>query len=130
MTLIDGMFSDLVTRALAKSLDAAGLRHRVIADNLANVETPGFMRSEVGFEDQLARALDSNGEESASAEIERLQPQIRADSSSPARPDGNNVSVDKEIAGMAKNTLQYEALVQLMNLRTSMLRTAITEGRR
>jgi len=124
------LLSDLTTQTLTKCLDAVGLRHRVIADNIANVETPGFTRSEVTFEEQLKTAMDSDDMESAMARVQDVRAEVHTDRLSPARPDGNNVSVDKEMASMVKNTLQYEALVQLMNLKYAMLRTVITEGRR
>jgi len=123
-------FSDLTTLALAKSLDGAGLRHRVIADNVANVETPGFTRSEVRFEEKLREALASGDEEQAAGRLNGVEPDIQPDYSAPARPDGNNVSMDREMAELTKNTLRYEALVQLLNLKNIMVRTAITEGRR
>jgi flagellar basal-body rod protein FlgB len=128
--MLDGVFSDLTTDTLAKCLDAVGFKHRVIADNIANVETPGFKRSEVNFEGQLRSALSSGSEETAEARIRTIQAQAQVDYSSPSRPDGNNVSIDREMAEMTKNTLQYESLVQLMELKGSMIRSAITEGRR
>jgi len=126
----DSAFSDLTTQALAKSLDAMGLRHRVIAENIANVETPGYTRSDVTFEEQLKAIMESGDTESASAKLRKLSAEVNADWLSPARANGNNVSIDKEMADMVKNSLQYEALVQLVNLKGGMLRSAITEGRR
>jgi flagellar basal-body rod protein FlgB len=120
----------LTTATLAKCLDGVGLRHRAIADNIANVETPGFTRSEVSFEDKLKQAFESKGEGSLLEWIEETSAEVRLDASSPARPDGNNVSIDKEMAELTKNTLQYEALIQLLNLKASMVRAAITEGKR
>jgi flagellar basal-body rod protein FlgB len=128
--MIRNFLIDVTTSGLAKALDAAGLRHRVISDNIANVETPGFTRSEVSFEDQLKRAFDSTDEDSAIKRIQEAQPEARADALSPARPDGNNVSIDKEMAELTKNTLRYEALVRLLNLKGLMVREAITEGKR
>jgi flagellar basal-body rod protein FlgB len=64
------------------------------------------------------------------AGLDSAEPEVRVDNVTPARADGNNVSIDKEMSGMVKNTIEYEALIQLMNLKGSMLRTAITEGRR
>lgn len=125
--MLDGLFADQTTTTLRKCLDAAGLRQRVIADNIANVETPGFTRSEVAFEDKLRQAMNSFD---PTISIENVEPEVLPDNITPARADGNNVSIDKEMAGMVKNTLQYEALIQLMNLRSLMLRTAITEGKR
>jgi flagellar basal-body rod protein FlgB len=128
MMALDMLFADRTSAALAKCLDGVGLRQRVIADNIANVETPGFTRSEVDFEGQLKEALGSSPDV-AMKRIGDVNAKVRADHMSPARSDGNNVSIDKEMAGMTKNTMQYEALIQLMNLKGSMLRSAI-EGRR
>ncbi|MDI6826908.1 MAG: flagellar basal body rod protein FlgB [Armatimonadota bacterium] len=125
-----GFFSDLTTMVLAKCLDACSLRQRVIANNIANVETPGFTRSEVAFESHLKEALEAGSEESAVSRIEDVHPEIIQDSLSPARPNGNNVSIEKEMADMTKNSIQYEALVQLMNLKAAMIRIAMNEGRR
>ncbi|MDH7481897.1 MAG: flagellar basal body rod protein FlgB [Armatimonadota bacterium] len=128
--MVRSFFSDLTTVMLAKCLDACGLRQRVIANNIANVETPGFTRSEVAFESRLKEALEATSEESAISRIEKIQPEIIQDNISPARPNGNNVSIEKEMADMTKNSMQYEALVQLMNLKAAMIRMAMNEGRR
>lgn len=125
-----GFFSDLTTMVLAKCLDACSLRQRVIANNIANVETPGFTRSEVAFESRLKEALEAGSGESTISRIEDVHPEIIQDSLSPARPNGNNVSIEKEMADMTKNSIQYEALVQLMNLKAAMIRIAMNEGRR
>ena len=125
-----GLFSDLTSVTLASALDAAGLRHRVIADNIANVETPGFTRSEVSFEEKLKQAFESSDEDAILARVRQTRPEVRPDTSLPARPDGNNVSIDKEMAELAKNTLRYETLVQLINLKSAMLSAAMAEGRR
>jgi flagellar basal-body rod protein FlgB len=122
-------FSDITTMALAKTLDGVAMRHRVIANNIANVETPGFTRSDVSFEDSLRQAIDSSAD-MAEGEINSISPEAVPDATSPARPDGNNVTIDREMADLTKNSLSYEALTQLYNLKGSMIRQAITEGRR
>lgn len=127
--MVRNFLTDLTTATIGKALDACGLRHRAIADNIANVETPGFTRSEVSFESQLKSVLTGQGQESVMDRLDQLQPEVQLDSVSPAGPDGNNVSVDKEMADLVKNTLEYEALVQLANLKGAMIRTAIREGK-
>jgi flagellar basal-body rod protein FlgB len=124
------LFGDLTTVVLTKSLDATGMRHRVIADNIANVETPGFTRSDVNFEAQLQEALASSDPESAMRRVEDMAPEAEQDTLSPAGPNGNNVNIDKEMAGLTKNGLQYDAMVELLNLKGSMVRLAINEGKR
>lgn len=122
-------FGDLTTVVLRKSLDATGIRHRVIADNIANVETPGFTRSDVNFEAQLQNALASSDPESAMRRVEDMAAEVEQDTISPAGVNGNNVNIDKEMAELTKNNLQYDALVQLLNLKGSMIRLAIKEGK-
>lgn len=119
-------FSDLASTTLSKGLDGAGVRHRVIANNIANVETPGYVRSEVSFEDQLKQALQSSDTRVAERNLENAEPKVQADYSQPVGPNGNNVSIDKEMADLTKNSLQYETMIQLMNMKISMLQTAVS----
>ena len=128
--MIRDFFADATHVTLAKSLDGLGIRHRVIANNIANVETPGFTRSSVRFEEMLKQELEWGGQRPLTQRIGGIQPEVVPDYVSPARPDGNNVSIDREMAELAKNNLRYEALVQLLNLKVSMVRSAIAEGRR
>ena len=129
LAMIRNFLSDVATVTIGKALDACGLRHRAIANNVANVDTPGFTRSDVSFESQLKSVLTSEDQESVMDRLEELQPEVQPDTVSPAGPDGNNVSVDKEMADLVKNSLEYEALVQLANLKGFMIRTAIREGK-
>lgn len=124
------LFSDVTTVTLAKCLDAAAIKHQVIANNIANVETPGFARSEVGFEAKLREALELGSRDAILERVTKINPEPQLDRTSPARPDGNNVIIDREMADLTRNSLQYDALVQLINLKGNMLRTVITEGRR
>ena len=128
--MLRNLMTDLTTAVIGKSLDACGMRHRIIADNIANVETPGFTRSEVAFESRLKQALETATGDDAFDQVEALQPEVEADALSPARPDGNNVLIDKEMTDLTKNALRYEALVQLLNLKGAQVRSAINEGRR
>ena len=122
--------SDVTSAALAKSLDAVGVRHRVLADNIANVETPGFRRSDVSFEEQLRAALGEGDSQTAMRRVKATEPQVQLDEASPVGPNGNNVSIDKEMAELTKNDLRYQVLVQLLSLKGSMIKSAINEGKR
>lgn len=128
--MLRNLMADLTSAVIGKSLDACGVRHRIIADNIANVETPGFTRSEVTFESSLKQALETTTGDDAMEKVNELEPNVEADTLSPMRPDGNNVSIDKEMTDLTKNTLRYEALIQLMTLKGAQVRSAINEGRR
>jgi flagellar basal-body rod protein FlgB len=127
-TMVD-LFTDVTSATMAKCLDGVAIRHRVIADNIANVETPGFKRSDVAFEDEIRQAIESSDGRSVIDRVREIDPKLEVDDASPSRPDGNNVSIDREMASMTKNTMEYEALVQLMNLKGSMIRAVIMGGR-
>ena len=124
------LFTDTASVVLEKCLDTAAMRHKVIANNIANVETPGFKRSEVFFEESLRQVLESVEGGSLKRRIRELEPTANVDLTSSCRPNGNNVSIDREMADLAKNSLRYEAAVQILNLKNSMIRTVLTEGRR
>lgn len=95
----------------------AGRRNRVIADNVANVETPGFLAGRVDFESSLRAAVaDGTNPDVAPSTARSLEP---------TRTNGNNVNLDEEtLAGLTTN-LRYSAAIEAMNGKFSLLRTAI-----
>jgi flagellar basal-body rod protein FlgB len=126
------LLADATTAALAKTLDGAATRHRAIAENIANVDTPGFQRADVSFETELQAALNDAQAHPRTAlqRIRGVQPRLLRDTTSPARADGNNVDVDREMARVAQNALEFEAAARALAAKLRMLRTAVSEGRR
>ncbi len=120
--------SDLTSKSLAKTLDASALRQRAISNNIANVETPGYRRSYVAFEDELRAIMNGDSGHDRRKAINELEPIRQTDMLSPGRADGNNVNIDAEIADLAKNSLKYKATVTILEARGAMLRAAI-QGR-
>jgi flagellar basal-body rod protein FlgB len=131
---------------LEQSIKAAGLRHQVLANNIANVNVPGFQASEVSFEDQLQEALAG---ENPQPDLQGLttderhflinppgmatnpvQPLIRPALTGSMRQDGNNVDIEAETAKLAANQLWYQGLVRSVQDEFNRLRTVIMEGRR
>jgi flagellar basal-body rod protein FlgB len=116
------MLNDTNFVLLQRVLDAASLRHRVIAHNLANVNTPGFRRQEVRFSDRLAQAIASgDAEATGTARIE-----VRPARDPSLRPDGSNVSLEREVGDLMKNALVYQTVTQLLSARVAAYRAAIT----
>jgi flagellar basal-body rod protein FlgB len=101
-------------------LDAAVARHKAIARNLANVETPGYRAQEVRFSRDLAQAIE-RGEDPSGRRggIETV------DRDGPVKPDGNSVDLDRELSDMSGNALTYQTLVTLVALKTNLVRSAI-----
>lgn len=104
---------------LTQVLDSASLRHRVISQNVANVNTPGYRRLEVAFEADLAKAL-ATPDGGAS-----VRPRVVAEDG-PERADGNTVNIDREMNDLTKNALLYQAATQIVASRIGTLRSAIT----
>jgi flagellar basal-body rod protein FlgB len=102
------------------ALNGLAARQRVIADNVANVETPGYVAGRVSFEDSL-RAAIADGDPSA-ASVATLR------SADPANVNGNNVSLDNEVVSLTDTDLRYQLMVQALNQKFGLLRTAIGTG--
>jgi flagellar basal-body rod protein FlgB len=107
---------------LSKLLDAANFRHRVISQNLANVNTPGYHRLDVSFEEAFLKRLDKEGKLDAGA----LEPRVLEATGGPERGDGNNVDMDTEIGRLNKNALMHNIYVQLLAGNIATMRSAIT----
>jgi len=110
---------DPTTKILSRLLDATAMRNKVLANNIANSDTPNFTRQDVPFEAELASAVRSGN-------IDGFAPKIQADRATPARADGNNVAVDRELAELNKNAMMHQMAIQLMQQKLSMQRIAIT----
>jgi flagellar basal-body rod protein FlgB len=112
------------------ALDGLAARHRVYANNIANIETPGFQPSEVPFETQLRRLRDEMSQSPSSvsqAHVLSLDPV--PDNQEADRVDGNGVQADRQVTQLAESTLTYEALTQAARMREAMFRTVCTDGR-
>lgn len=106
---------------LDKSADAASLRNEIIGNNIANVDTPGYKRQDVSFEQDLQRALKNSRYESldnkiSSVKLSRINGTVYTDSANYSyRMDGNNVDIENENVELASNQLKYNGLVQSMD---------------
>jgi flagellar basal-body rod protein FlgB len=117
---------DVTQMALEKALVGSSLRQRVLADNLANVNTAGFKRSEVDFQSALSDALDG-GAAARSVEALDFQPQVEGGGA--VRADGNDVDVDAEMANLSENAVTYQALVAVAKERLQMFQTVLGGAR-
>lgn len=112
--------SDIV-ELLGAGIRAESLRQKTIASNVANLETPGYRRVDVKFEELLAKVLAS-GDVVDLAEIEA---QIYRPESTPVKSNGNDVSLEGEVGAMVKNTLRHKTYIRLLNKKLEQLERAI-----
>ena len=123
--MIDALFNQPDFLAAKKQLDAIALRQEAIASNIANLETPGYRRLDIapGFNAELQRACADRDPQ----QIAALKPQLAVDADAqPVSPDGNTVSLEKELLAMNKNSLANTLETQLVTTDFYRLRMAIT----
>jgi flagellar basal-body rod protein FlgB len=112
-----GAISDSATAALHSALNGLDARQRVIASNIANVETPGYQAREVSFEDSLRAAIAGGDPSETSISVNQ--------SVAPTRSNGNNVNLDFELLAGRENVLRQKLVVQAVNAKYALLRTAL-----
>ena len=110
---------DPTMQAIQTSLDGLAARQRIIATNLANSETPGYIAQNVNFEDSLRSAMSAG--DPAATTIST------SNSSDPTLPNGNNVNVDAETVSLVDTGLRYQLATQSMNNEFNILRTSLRQ---
>jgi flagellar basal-body rod protein FlgB len=112
------------TELLSQLMDAAELRHRVLSQNIANVNTPGYKRLDVTFEELLQSQLGRGG----AGEVAHITPIVAEEQGLTPRPDGNNVDIDRELGQLNKNSLMYETYSQVLAAYFDSMRRAMQAG--
>lgn len=115
---------DSTSGLLAEMIRATAVRHRVLASNLANVETPGYQAQEVSFSVTL---LEAQGRTEASTPAFVVQAVVEPDPAGSLRRDGNTVDLDRQMARLAQNTHWHTAMIQILANRFSMMKAAIRD---
>lgn len=111
--------ADPVSAALGYALDGVSIRQNVIADNIANLDTPGFRATSVDFESSLRAAIDSgNGTGLAQLSISTTP------TDTPVGVNGNNVDLRKESLAAMQSQFQYQMLTRAVSDRFELVRIA------
>jgi flagellar basal-body rod protein FlgB len=113
------VLDDLTTQTISTALAAISERQRVSADNIANLETPGYQAQQVSFEDSLRAAVAAGTPGAASATI---SPTGGAEG-----VNGNNVSLDTEMLTDTKSQMQYSLLSTAMSAKFDLISDAIKD---
>lgn len=122
-----------LTEGLGTALDVYQARHNVLAENVANSETPGYRARDIQFADQLAAALTAPAKEtpgdpkSVQPSQLRLEPTIDRDAA--VKPDGNSVALDTQVGRLAENAFKIQALTQILSGRYASLKRVIDGGK-
>lgn len=131
---MSGWLDGPVLNVLQKGLEASSLRQQVLSNNIANIDTPNFKRSDVNFQDVLGAAM---GQQNGTLPLQTTSPQqlsgitadggsgVVVDQSTSMRTDGNNVDIDSEMTNVAENGLYYNSLTSVISSQLGLLRMVI-----
>ena len=116
---------------LDRAADASWTRETVIGNNIANVDTPGYKRQDVAFEDVLKRELKSSKYDTLQKAVDnvplnKLEVRTYTDYASYSyRLDGNNVDIDTENVELASEQLRYQTLTSAVSNEFTRMNTAM-----
>ena len=113
------MLESVTATALSSALDGLSLRQRAIADNIANINTPGYHAQRVSFEDRLRDAV-ADGSGAVTAETAR--------SLEPTRLNGNNDNLDTETLSNIDTVLRYQFASQALGAQSAAVTKAIGQA--
>ncbi|MCX7885551.1 MAG: flagellar basal body rod protein FlgB [Caloramator sp.] len=134
-----GKIDEITYSLLKKSIDASSSRGKIIANNIANVNTKGFKASYVVFEDKLKNVLENKKIDLKTTNerhlnignsINNIKYDIKKNMATSMKLDGNNVDIDNEMVSLAENTILYNALISQTNSRIAMRRLVMNGGNR
>lgn len=126
-------------QALQRALSGLAARQQVISNNIANIETPRYTALDVRFEDLLRTAMQPPSGpvlrvshaahfSDLPPSVVNVRPQVLL-STTPARNDGNNVELEREMTALAETQLTFQALAQLLSSRLQVIRAALSDAR-
>lgn len=134
MAINGGSLDSKVYNLIKKSLDAASLRSKVSAQNIANINTKGYKSYYVSFEDTLKDNIDALSMKTTDSRHITTTPEegeitVKQDTTTSMNADGNNVDLDNEMVNQAGNTLMYNAMITAINNKLSDTKYVINGGR-
>lgn len=133
MPMNETMIETPLMRGLERVLDQTAFRHQVLVANLANVDTPGYRTRDVPtFAGEIEQAMTGSAApglaDMDAPSLPLMTPIAREVRGLMERPDGNNVSVERESLLLAQNQLRFEVAVAILKSEFHQLTLAITGG--
>jgi flagellar basal-body rod protein FlgB len=117
---------DSAVQQLTRGLAFASARHEVLAQNVANVDTPGYQPKDLVFDDLLQPPSGDLSPRLEQASLTTGGPRLVTSTDGVRRPDGNAVHLDRQMARIAENTIYQNTLVQVLATQFNTLKQAIS----
>jgi len=116
------MINTPMIQFLERFLNVTSSRQSLVINNMANIDTPGYHTQDVDFRGELQRAIGSPEEAAMSPVAHKVSGLIK-------RPDGNDVSLDRESMLLAETQMQFRVGIQFIRTEFHRLMHAINEGK-
>lgn len=116
---------DTTMARLSYGLDGLSQRQDIIANNVANIDTPGYLTHDIPFEQALLGAMDGTSGTATSNGLPMNLPDAITRNDMRVRNDGNDVDSDQQMTEMARTSVVYQAATQLISSKFAMLSSAI-----
>lgn len=114
------MFTDITSLTLGVAIEGLSARSRVLANNIANLETPGFRARSVAFEDNLADAVRARRPETSRIEVNHTR-------DTPGH-NGNSVNLERQVVTASQTGLQQKLITGAITSRFGMISTVLKGG--
>jgi flagellar basal-body rod protein FlgB len=108
---------------LESGIKAETLRQKAISNNVANLQTPGYRRLGVKFEQMLSKAIESG--DTKNVNLDELKAELYQPKNTVVSPNGNDVSLEAEVGDMVKNSIRYRAFIKLLTKKYAQIDEAI-----
>jgi len=133
--MLNEMFANSPIPVLEQLVNFSQSRHKVLASNIANIDTPGYRTRDLSvekFQDKLKSAI---GERDSDASSVSLGDRILVDPFDKVREgmnnilyhDDSNVGIEQQVAEITKNHMQHNLALTIINSQFRLLQTAVSE---
>lgn len=108
---------DHITNQIERYMNLLSAREKVVASNIANVDTPGYKTKDIDFQFEFMTQMENQSPDAVEAQ------------GLTTKNDGNNVSLDRETRLLAETALRFNLASSLMKTQLKLISSAIQEGK-
>ncbi len=120
---------DKTMQAIEDRLSLSSMNQKLISSNLSNIDTPGYKTKSLSFEDTLRQSLEDHVLHMVRTSSRDLDPQDSVSAmKNPTIVEGGPVDLEKQMVSLAKNSLEFQYMIAMLDKKFTMLKTAITDG--
>lgn len=124
-----GIVFDKTMEMVQDRLSLSSTNQKLISSNLANIDTPGYKTKSLSFDDALRQSLEDHVLQMVRTNSRDLDPDSPVEAMENTKVvEGGPVDLDAQMVNLAKNSLEYQYMIAMLDKKFTMLKTAITDG--